>query len=260
MSQLWTRSKTNTMSQSANNTKRVKPDEPSSSPTSDVTNNELARMITNQNKILQARMDKLENELHNQLSKGLEEIKAELSDVNNRLSKVETEQETNAESIARTLLTDDLIVSGVPYTIGEDLKHYFRCWCSAMGYTENMIPLVDIRRLTRSPMNSGSNCLILVQFAFTSQRNDFFSKYLAMRSLNLSQIGFQTNKRIYINENLTILARKIKTKAIELKKQGKLAYVFSRGGLIYVREQNSGDNIVVKSLEDLQRFGPHHHQ
>uniref|UniRef100_A0A023EKR2 Putative cpij015144 conserved protein n=1 Tax=Aedes albopictus TaxID=7160 RepID=A0A023EKR2_AEDAL len=237
MSQLWTRSKTNSMSQSTSNTKRIKPDEPSNSPTSDVTNNELARMITNQNKILQARMDKLEDELHSQLSKGLDEIKAELSDVNTRLRKVEAEQEGNAESIARTLLTDDLTISGVPYTVGEDLQHYFRYWC-----------------LTRSPLNAGSNCLILMQFAFTNQRNDFFSKYLAMRSLNLAQIGFQANKRVYVNESLTPAARKIKAKAIELKKQGKLAYAFSKGGVIYVKELNSEDNVVVKSMEELQRF------
>lgn len=254
MSQLWTRSKTNSMSQSTSNTKRIKPDEPSNSPTSDVTNNELARMITNQNKILQARMDKLEDELHSQLSKGLDEIKAELSDVNTRLRKVEAEQEGNAESIARTLLTDDLTISGVPYTVGEDLQHYFRCWCLAMGYADNMVPLVDIRRLTRSPLNAGSNCLILMQFAFTNQRNDFFSKYLAMRSLNLAQIGFQANKRVYVNESLTPAARKIKAKAIELKKQGKLAYAFSKGGVIYVKELNSEDNVVVKSMEELQRF------
>ena len=84
-------------------------------------------------------MDKLEDELHNQLSKRLDEIKADLSDVNTRLRKVEAEQEGHAESIARTLLTHDLTISGVPYTVGEDLQHYFHCWCLAMGYADNMV-------------------------------------------------------------------------------------------------------------------------
>lgn len=243
------------MSQSATNTKRIKPDESSSSPSSDISNNELARMITNQNKSLQDRMGRLENDLHNQLSKGLDEIKAELSDVNARLHKVESELENNSESIARTLLTDDLIISGVPYTVGEDLLHYFRCWCLSMGYSENIIPMVDIRRLTRTPLSAGSSCLILVQFAISNQRNDFFSKYLAVRSLNLAQIGFQVNKRVYVNENLTPSARIIKSKAVELKRQGKLAHVYSRQGLIYVRELNSEENIVIKTVKELQRFG-----
>lgn len=51
----------------------------------------------------------------------------------------------------------------------------------------------------------------------------------------MNHLGFEVNKRIYINENLTEEARKIKTLAVKLKKTGKLSSVYTRYGIVYVK-------------------------
>ena len=117
-----------------------------------------------------------------------------------------------------------------------------------------MILMVDIRRLTRQLPREGSKAFILVQFAITNQRNDFFHNYLRSRTLTLKQIGFQSNDRVYVNENLIPSARKIKAKAIELKNEGKLVNVFSRSGIIYVRAASDNEDRRINTEEELQKF------
>lgn len=251
MSQLWLRSRTAEMSKLDSKRKEIVH---GSSPSNEISNNELARLITNQGKTMQDQVNKLGNDLRAEFSKGMDEIKADLVEVNSKLCCMRRDVFDNANAIARSNLSNDLIISGVPFTENEDLLHYFRCWCKTMGYADGNVPYVDIRRLSRTPLNAGNIYFILVQFAITNQRNDFFSCYLRNQSLNLNQIGFQTYKRVYVNENLTPTARKIKSKAIELRKAGKLAKVFSRAGEIFVRSKEIDQDVIIKSEEDLRRF------
>lgn len=226
-----------------------------SSPSSEISNNELARLITNQGKTMQDQINKLGDDLRAELAKGMDEIKTDLVEVNSKLCCMRRDVFNNADAIARSNLSNDLIISGVPFIENEDLQYYFRTWCKTLGYVDNSIPIVDIRRLTRTPPRAGNVYFLLVQFAITNQRNDFFSSYLRSHSLNLNQIGFQTNKRVYVNENLTPAARKIKSIAIDLRKAGELVKVFSRGGEILVRRKDDDRDVIIKSEEDLRRFG-----
>ncbi|XP_062537979.1 uncharacterized protein LOC134206291 [Armigeres subalbatus] len=227
----------------------------SNSPSSEISNNELARLITNQGKAMQDEVNKLRSDLREEISRALTEIKADLAEVDSKLGCMQKDVNDNSEAIARSNLSNDLIISGVPYTENEDLLHYFRCWCKIMGYAENSVPLVDIRRLTRSPPKVGNSYFILLQFAITNQRNDFFLSYLRNHSLNLNQIGFQTSKRVYVNENLTPTTRKIKSMAIEMRKAGKLVRVSSRDGQIIVKVKEGERDVIIKTEEDLRRVG-----
>lgn len=241
------------MSKSDNN-KRTKPDDPSSSPLNEISNNELARMITKQNKTTQDQIYQLGNELRRELNLGLSEIKEEINDIRTTLSQVRLASMDNTETIARSHLANDLLISGVPYTKNEDLYQYFRSWCEVLGYTMHMIPMVDIHRLTKQLPRDGTKPFILVQFAITNQRNVFFHKYLRSRNLTLKHIGFQSDSRVFVNENLIPSARKIKAKAIELKKKGKLVNVFSRSGIIYIRTASDNEDRRINTEEELQEF------
>lgn len=142
----------------------------SSSPSNEISNNELARLITNQGKTMQDQMNKLGKDLRAEYSKGLDEIRADLGDVSSKFSGLQRDVCENTGAIARSNLSNDLIISGVPFTENEDLLHYFRCWCKTMGYSDNNIPLVDIRRLTRITPKVGNIYFILVQFAITNHK------------------------------------------------------------------------------------------
>lgn len=249
--QLWSRC---SYEMSENDKKRNKPDDTNTSPIQDISNRDLAKLIAEQTKTTKQQFNQLGEELRNELKQGLMGINQELRDVRSSLEQIKLDVMDNTEAIARTERSSDLIVSGVPYTREEDLYSYFRHWCLALGYTQHSVPSVDIRRLTRVPLNDGNNCLILLQFAIPNQKNDFYSKYLRSHSLTLRQVGFQTDSRVYVNESLTPSARKIKAKAMELKKEGKLASVFSRSGVIHVKAASSDQSLQIKTTEDLQRF------
>ncbi|KAL9694708.1 hypothetical protein quinque_013993 [Culex quinquefasciatus] len=218
---------------SENDKKRNKPDDTNTSPIQDISNRDLAKLIAEQSKTTKQQFNQLGEELRNELKQGLMGINQELRDVRSSLEQIKLDVMDNTEAIARTERSSDLIVSGVPYTREEDLYSYFRHWV---------------------PLNDGNNCLILLQFAIPNQKNDFYSKYLRSHSLTLRQVGFQTDSRVYVNESLTPSARKIKAKAMELKKEGKLASVFSRSGVINVKAASSDQSLQIKTTEDLQRF------
>lgn len=92
--------------------------------------------------------------------------------------------------------------------------------------------------------------MVLIQFAITVQRNDFYFKYLRSRSLSLSEIGFSVNKRIYINENLGSDVRNLRSKALQMKKDGKLRGVFTRNGILFVKKIGDENEIAISTDAD----------
>lgn len=230
------------------NNKRPKPDHNTSRETS---NNDLADMIASLRESMQTKLTNLGDELRVELRTGLEGIKEDLTKANARMNQISDTVNINTSSIARSLLSNDLIVSGVPVVLDEDLSRFYLSWCQLLGYEKGAYPLADLKRLARPPLREGSACLILIQFAITNQRNDFYGRYMQLRTLTLSQIGFDSDQRIYINENLIPADRKLKIKAVELKRAGKLSAVYSRGGVIHVKLPDSDQHRPVNSEQEL---------
>lgn len=236
------------------NNKRSKPDDPSNSPISEYSNSDLARLIKNQGKTTEGQITQLGADLRAELKSGLDGIKKEIDAVTTNLAHLKLEVDSNSADIARLRLSNDVIISGVPFIGKEDLHQYFNAWCEVLGYAENTVPIVDIRRLSKVALRDGNHCFILVQFAFTNQRHDFYGRYLRSRCLTLRHIGFQSDNRVYVNENLIPTARTIKAEALDLKKEGKITSVYSRNGVIYVKAANCDQDRPIRSVEQLQEF------
>lgn len=199
---------------------------------------------------LTSQLSNLRNDIASDMEKLREETKLTFATISTSIEK--TNFETSL-ALDRSSRMNDLIISGIPYVVGENLLSYFHTWCKTFGYAENNFPLVDIRRLSRGNLAAGSVHMILLQFAISVQRNDFYSSYLRSRSLSLSDIGFSVNKRIYINENLGPNVRVLRSKALQLKKDGKLRAVFSRGGNLIVKRSGEETEITVLSESDLSQ-------
>ncbi|KAL9705217.1 hypothetical protein quinque_008735 [Culex quinquefasciatus] len=122
---------------------------------------------------------------------------------------------------------------------------------AALGYGERELPLIYTKRLARPPIAPGSTPPILLQFAFRAARDDFYFRYLSSHNLSLTHLGFNVNKRVYLNENLTDQARSIKGAALKLKKSGKLHSVYTKDGFIFVKPAEGGEAKLVNSLEQL---------
>lgn len=184
-----------------------------------------------------------------------------VSDINRltqSLSKLDSEVKSHQNAVDQMGKANDLILTGVPYIRTENTDDIFRKVASSLGYGGTDVPTVFTKRLARVPPESldyggtdvphvftkrmarvplatSSSPPILLQFAFKAARDEFFRRYLSTRNIGLLQIGFNINRRVYLNENLTESARKIKGCAVKLKKDGLLHDVFSKDGTVYIR-------------------------
>lgn len=146
---------------------------------------------------------------------------------------------------------NELIVSGIPYLQDENLRSYFNAMWKHVGLPEIITPSVDVRRLRSSNQNDG---LVVLQFALRNNRDDFYSSYLRKRDLKLCHLGIDSPRRVYVNENLTVTARKIKASALRLKKAGKLSSVYTKLGTVMVRRSSDQLPVPVRSDEVLDQF------
>lgn len=102
-----------------------------------------------------------------------------------------------------------------------------------------------------SPNEGG---LVVVEFSLKNDRDDFYSAYLRKRDLRLKHIGLDSDHRIYVNENLTVAARKLKVLALNLKRAGKLATVYTKRGVVHVKKTAEDSSVAIQREEDLSRF------
>lgn len=198
---------------------------------------------------LTVQMENMKVDLSADIEKLREECNRSMGDLTAKVDKNKADFSHALEVVTRT---DDLIVNGVPFTCGEDLTRYFHAWCNALGYKENEYPLVVIRRLSSKKLENGAVAVILIQFAFTVHRNEFYSRYMRTRKLSLSMIGFSVDKRVFVNENLGPTARDIRSKALKLRKEGKLRSVFTKNGTVYIKRSLDDHDVAVSSIDDLE--------
>lgn len=127
--------------------------------------------------------------------------------------------------------------------------------CRQLGFDGDAYPAVDVRRMkARATLKDGDECLIAIQFALRNSRDDFYNAYLRTRDLKLRHLGLKSDRRIYVNENLTVTARKVKVAALRLKKAGKLSSVYTKQGVVHVKSTAESHPVVVNSEKDLVLF------
>lgn len=148
---------------------------------------------------------------------------------------------------------NELIVSGVPFLPDENLAAYFKAMWKHVGLEETQIPPVDVRRLNTSN-SSEKNGLIMLQFALRNHRDDFYSGYLQKCSLQLSHLGIDSTRRVFVSENLTFAARQIKRAALRLKEAGKLSSVFTKLGIVFVKRRKDQQAVAISTESQLSSF------
>lgn len=148
--------------------------------------------------------------------------------------------------------SNDLLISGLPYVVNENLHQLFRNIAASLAYADSDLPLVDLKRLMRPPITAGSSPPIVCQFAFRNAREEFYKRYLKTRNMTLRTVGFDSDQRVYVNESLTLQARAIRTEAIKMKKNGILLKVFTRSGIVYVQRREGSAAEPINDISHLR--------
>lgn len=182
----------------------------------------------------------------------IESIKDEynnnLDNLTKEINSIRTDHQLKLQHLSRMERALDLVFTGVPYHPDEDLNQIYRRIACVIGAPDEH-SIVHLKRLYKHPVRSVSSPPILCRFAFRGIRDVFFNKYLHGRSLALHHIGFEGKGRIYVNENLTPLSRRILNAAIRHRNEGRLHKVSTKNGLVAVITHKECDVIVVDTLD-----------
>lgn len=218
----------------------------------------IQRMFLESNAKIEAKIEsshaKLENRINaveHQLSALRTECTGNVEKLASTVTELRCEVRANSLRLDHLERANDLIISGVPYTSNEDLKQTFFTLAERLSFQRSDVPIVDLKRLAKMPIASGATPPIVCQFAFYNARNEFYQRYLKTRNLSLRHLGFESDQRIYLNENLTQQARAIRTEAIKLKKRGSVKKVFTRHGVIFVQ---ACDGTVAEPVHDIDHL------
>lgn len=207
------------------------------------------------------KLDELKQDLQKQIDcvkSDTEQLRASCVTESNsfriELEDVKTRVDSTLETICRLENRLDLIAVGIPYFTNEDLPHHVSSISKAIGFAESKVTHVHCKRLRSGRLPEGSRCLTLLQFTSVQLRDEFYSKYLTKRDLNLHHIGIESSHRIYINENLSKNARSVKREALRMRQDKKLVTVSSKNGIVHVKRTADGPSIPVMSIEQLAQL------
>lgn len=152
-----------------------------------------------------------------------------------------------------------MLIVGITFQREEDVHSIYKKVCDAIHFNHEMHAISSIFRLPDKSSNRAAVSVepnasqkpalsyraILVKFVNSNLSNQFIRSYLRKKTLNLSDIGFLTPSRIFINENLSPV----------MKKKGglfsKVSKLYIRRGLVYVQLVGVADPVCIRSLSQL---------
>lgn len=203
------------------------------------------------------KIDKLSTELKTEFTTG----------INNAVIKLEQsiadgQRHTNArihvlelhrEELERQNRIRDVIIRGVPSLPGENLWKLFEKIMSALNFEFQIFYSIDtIFRLGNSANKPGSSNAILVKFATLKLKQEFMASYFSDNNLRLSNIGINSDSRIFISENLSKANNILLKRAIELRKSGTVEKVSTKFGYVLVKWKNENKFVKITSVTQFE--------
>lgn len=229
---------------------------------------DVAKHIANENAKLS---EQIVNGFKIELAKSRDDMKSNIDTLSHNLysavKKVENTQsgqqtriEQLEDTVARMQRVSELVITGVPVVSNEScinivakIASVIKCCINIDGirtFRLNKTGSNPRKRRLRSNDNDRPP-IIIVKFPSAVEKYDFFSKYLAFKNLNLTDVGFAVPQRIFIKENLTPTNYKIFQACENAKRSGQIDKYFTRDGLCHISLQPNGKPIVLHSLQSL---------
>jgi hypothetical protein len=191
----------------------------------------------------------------NELTRKLEE---KFATVDERINTNAAKIDESKNEIERLKIAREIIIKGVPQTENENVSDIFGRICAHYGYHDKL-PSVFVHRFTfkkgyenkHTETDRPYSPPISVEFCFMREKQLFMNRYFKTADLNLSHLGMDNKLRVFINDRLTKHDQKIKNKALDLKKDGKLHAVSTRDGYVSVKISESSEFQRVNYLQQL---------
>lgn len=119
------------------------------------------------------------------------------------------------------------------------------------------------RPLCNTNKNTSPDAVIIVNFLSPYDKNFFLKRFFDFKKRNnnytvsLNDLGFNSNKPFYINENLSNTNYKIFREATKLKKDKCVQSAYTFRGLVYIKRCSTDEPICIAHLDSLDGFRQH---
>lgn len=206
----------------------------------------ITQQIKSSQQLLEDKLTQLESNVNAEVLSLRSSVDDFKSKINNDIGEVKlclTQHEqriTNTEDdIERLQRGSDLRLIGFPSVENENLIALFERIANEIGYStsaQQILPLIE--RLSMKNRTTGQlvpSGTIMIRFAMVKQKQTFYSCYLNKMPLKPEIFGLPNTNRITIGEHLTLKNTRIFKTALLLKRDSKIAQVFTENGLVKVR-------------------------
>lgn len=237
--------------------------------------NDVAAYITKENeKLSRGFVDSLKADLGCVRAELKNDIDAMANNLEINLEKFDSEQSAQADritrledTIARMQRISELVISGIPFVIGESCIEIVKNISKVISFhtTSDTVSAFRLKKTgvkhsSKTLRNAGNgddnnvHPLIVVKFASTTDKSTFMGKYLTYKSLCLKDIGFQSDRRIFIKENLTPANYRVFRACSDAKRNESIAKLHTRDGICYIGRSSSDPMVAIHSIRQLSDF------
>lgn len=228
---------------------------------------DISKLIESANKKLLASINKVNTDLKTEIQQLSLSVSEKLTKVCKDVDTVQQRCDFLEDLAKRQERRKDLIVRNVPVLKDENVALIVQNICSSVGFQSPYGFPVAFRlrganesaivsRVTRSkPDRTKDKSVqfppILMKFATDWDVKIFMEGYYKA-SLKLSNVGFNSEDRIYVSENLTPANFAIFRLAREMKKTGTVTKLRVQDGIVAVHITGEKNFIPVKTIQDLE--------
>lgn len=196
------------------------------------------------------------NTLKDSMDSFASNVTSQISLIETKLTTHDERLDNNEDDIERITLLNQLRIVGLPFSENENLIDFFIKLSNAIGYSmESPSSIPSLRRIPsrKNGIATGTNT-ILVYFIAQHYKDSFYSAYLRKLPLKPEMFGLPDQVRIIIGENLTKKNAALFNFCNALKKEGKLAQLYSSNGLIYAKFKRGKQEKahIVRSKRDIE--------
>ncbi|KOB70525.1 Zinc finger DNA binding protein [Operophtera brumata] len=198
------------------------------------------------------------------LEKRTENLENYLSDQKNTVTVNELEQTVVGLKLAlndseQEALLYDLELTGLPEQQGENLSHLVPLLATQIGVTLDEREVVSIERsgsqlLHKNTTSTAKPRRVVIRFSRRTTRDTCLRRAREARGLKSAELGPEDPPaRLFLNERLTRLNRQLFAKAREACQHHKWRYCWTKGGRIYLREEEGLPANRIRTAEDLPK-------
>jgi hypothetical protein len=179
---------------------------------------------------------------------------AAITDHNQRINQLEDDIATLKDALEKSAKANDLIIKGIPILPNEQPRPLYLKIATAIGYCLETTPPADAFRLGKRRVGAKFDPPLMIRFTNFLDRDGFLKNYFRHKTLNLLDLGYQVNKRVFITENLTRNNQLIYAAAMKMKFDKKICSVSTVNGSISIKKVKEDRPTIIQNLTELNDF------